>query len=103
MVMGTVANGIDVNISLPVRNIGTAPLIVQSITTSARTLTVSPSTLTIPPGVTELVNVDWLVATNVASGKTEVVSGSIGLRSNDPDSPGVTVTLQVTVRGGPRQ
>ena len=98
--LGPVANGIEAAGSIPISNVGTAPLVIQSISKSPLELTFSPSTLTIAPGTTATIAVRWLVANATRSGN-QIYDGYLTLTTNDPSAPHASVTVQLTVRGGP--
>ncbi len=100
--MGRIANGMEANGSVPVSNTGTAPLIVQSISGSLLTLTFNPRTMTVAPGATADVSVRWLVANATRPGM-QTFNAYLKFTSNDPSTPVTSVTLQLTVRGGPAQ
>ncbi|HZS54522.1 MAG TPA: hypothetical protein VFA65_08980 [Bryobacteraceae bacterium] len=98
--LGPVANGLEATGSVPINNIGTAPLVVQSITSTVAALKFSPNNLTIAPGATAHVSVSWLVSTATKPGN-QIFDGALTLKSNDPSSPITAVTVRLTVRGGP--
>ncbi|HEV2425082.1 MAG TPA: hypothetical protein VGZ29_09680 [Terriglobia bacterium] len=97
--LGTVSNGAEATGSIPISNIGSATLIMQSISSNVLALRFSPATLTIPPQSSASISVTWL-GTN-RSGTTQTIYAVLGLTSNDPSTPHASVTLQLTVRGAP--
>lgn len=99
--LGTVSNGSEASGSIPISNIGSTTLIVQSISSNVLGLRFSPATLTIAPQATASIAVKWLGL--VKSGSTQTNYAVLGLASNDPITPHASVTVQLTVRGGPAE
>lgn len=97
--IGTVDKDVEATTTVPVSNSGNAPLLIQ-ISTTAFGLQFSPSTLTIAPGATGNIAVKWLAA-NSNSASNQVVDGVLRLATNDPSTPVATITLEITIRGGP--
>jgi len=108
--LGTAANGSEATGSIPITNAGSAPLIIQTISSSTSALEFSPATLTIDPRTTASITLNWLaVAKNTSTGtpgcphsvKGHILSANLVLKSNDPITPDASITLQLTVCGEP--
>lgn len=99
LIMGTVDKGVEATTTIPVSNSGNAPLLIK-ISSTVLGLQFSPSTLTIAPGATSDIAVKWLAA-NSNSATNQTVDGVLSLATNDPSTPNATITLELTIRGGP--
>jgi hypothetical protein len=106
--LGKVTNGDEAQGSVPISNIGTAPLIIQTITSGTPGLEFSPASLTIDPGTTASITLSWLAVAKTTSpgtpgcpapGKGHVLNGELVLKTNDPITPGAVTLLQLIVCG----
>lgn len=94
--LGTVQKGKKVTADLPVRNTGSAPLIVAGIVTSCGCTTATLSTLMIPPGEQATLHIEYdSTAHESDRGKLE---RSIFISSNDPDEADLQIQLSVWVQ-----
>jgi hypothetical protein len=95
--LGTVSNGAEATGSIPITNVGSATLIVQSISSNVLAMRFSPATLAIAPQSAASISVTWLGSNR--SGSSQTIYAVLGLATNDPSTPHTSVTVQLTVRG----
>ena len=90
--MGTVAEGVEVPHTIPVRNIGGEPLKIINVHTSCGCTMVNMKANVIEPGKTAALEV--LMDTSMKQG---VVRKAVEITSNDPKNPKITVYLSANV------
>lgn len=93
---GEVVNGDVVTRDLEVRNEGTAPLVVEAVTTSCGCTRATLDTMTIPAGGRATLHIEY---DSGAHGPEETgkITRQIFIATNDPQRPEVVVTFESTV------
>ena len=77
-----------------VTNTGTAPLIIQSVSSTQPALKFAPAALTIAPSAIGSIALTWEVVPGV-----KTFDAVLRLASNDPKTPSASVSVEITVKG----
>jgi len=85
-----VSVGAEATLPLRIDNLGAGTLVITSITSDALEFTVLPTSLSIPGSGSATVQVRF------APTSLDAISATLSIASNDPDEPGVTVSLAGT-------
>lgn len=99
--LGDVPNGDIATRDLVVRNVGDAPLVVDSLSSSCGCTTVSLEPMTLAPGASGTLHIEFDAGAHGAE-LTGPLVRQVFINSNDPAQPEVTIELAVNVTP-PRQ